>query len=69
MAKAVGREATAGFSSSHADRVELMGDGTGTVVIDGKMQDDATVKRCKVMVQLAQLIAGRDPEMKAKYGF
>jgi malyl-CoA/(S)-citramalyl-CoA lyase len=49
--------------------IELMGDGTGTVMIDGKMQDDATVKQCKVMVQLAQLIAGRDPEMKAKYGF
>jgi malyl-CoA/(S)-citramalyl-CoA lyase len=49
--------------------IELMGDGTGTVMIDGKMQDDATVKQCKVMVQLAQLIAGRDPDMKAKYGF
>jgi malyl-CoA/(S)-citramalyl-CoA lyase len=49
--------------------IEMMGDGTGTVMIDGKMQDDATVKQCKVMLQLAQLIAGRDPEMKAKYGF
>ncbi|HEX4338458.1 MAG TPA: CoA ester lyase [Polyangiaceae bacterium] len=49
--------------------IELMGDGTGTVMIDGKMQDDATVKQCKVMVNLAHLIAERDPEMKAKYGF
>ncbi len=49
--------------------IELMGDGTGTVMIDGKMQDDATVKQCKVMVNLAHLIAERDPDMKAKYGF
>jgi malyl-CoA/(S)-citramalyl-CoA lyase len=49
--------------------IDLMGDGTGTVMIDGKMQDDATVKQCKVMVSLAKLIAERDPDMKAKYGF
>ncbi len=46
-----------------------MGDGTGTVMIDGKMQDDATVKQCKVMVGLAKLIARRDPEMREAYGF
>jgi len=44
-------------------------DGAGATMIDGKMQDDATVKQCKVMVSLAKLIAERDPEMKAKYGF
>ncbi len=44
-------------------------DGAGATMIDGKMQDDATVKQCKVMVALAELIATRDPEMKAKYGF
>jgi malyl-CoA/(S)-citramalyl-CoA lyase len=44
-------------------------DGAGATMIDGKMQDDATVKQCKVMVNLAQLIAEKDPEMKAKYGF
>jgi len=49
--------------------IDMMGDGTGTVMIDGKMQDDATVKQCKVMVALAKLIAEKDPEMKAKYGF
>jgi malyl-CoA/(S)-citramalyl-CoA lyase len=49
--------------------IDLMGDGTGTVMIDGKMQDDASVKQCKVMVSLAKLIAERDPDMKAKYGF
>ena len=46
-----------------------MGDGTGTIMIEGKMQDDATVKQCKVMVELARLIAERDPEMRSKYGF
>jgi malyl-CoA/(S)-citramalyl-CoA lyase len=33
------------------------------------MQDDATVKQCRVMVGLAKLIAKRDPEMAAAYGF
>jgi malyl-CoA/(S)-citramalyl-CoA lyase len=46
-----------------------MGDGSGTVMIDGKMQDDATVKQCRVMVALARLIARRDPEMRERYGF
>ena len=49
--------------------IEAMGDGTGTVMLEGKMQDDATVKQCKVMVALAKLIAERDPEMKLAYGF
>ena len=47
--------------------IDAMPDGTGAVMIDGKMQDDATVKQCKVMVNLAELIASKDPEMKAKY--
>jgi len=46
-----------------------MGDGTGAVMIDGKMQDDATVKQCKVMVECARLMAGRDPELRKAYGF
>jgi malyl-CoA/(S)-citramalyl-CoA lyase len=49
--------------------IEEMGDGSGTVMIDGKMQDDATVKQCKVMVALAKLIAKRDDEMREAYGF
>ncbi len=49
--------------------IEEMGDGSGTVMIDGKMQDDATVKQCRVMVALARLIAERDPEMARNYGF
>jgi hypothetical protein len=31
-----------------------MGDGTGAVMIDGKMEDDASVKQCHVMVELAR---------------
>lgn len=49
--------------------VEAMGDGSGTAMIDGKMQDDATVKQCKVMIDLAQLLAEGDPELKAAYEF
>jgi len=47
--------------------IEEMGDGTGTVMIDGKMQDDATVKQCKVVVELAKALAARDPELAASY--
>jgi len=46
-----------------------MGDGTGAVMLDGKMQDDASVKQCKVMVAYAKMIAGRDPEYAKLYGF
>jgi malyl-CoA/(S)-citramalyl-CoA lyase len=48
--------------------IEAMGDGTGAVMLDGKMQDDATVKQCKVMVGLARLLAERDPELRQAYG-
>jgi malyl-CoA/(S)-citramalyl-CoA lyase len=47
--------------------IEAMGDGTGAVMIDGKMQDDATVKQCRVVVQLAQLLADKDPELRKLY--
>ena len=46
-----------------------MGDGTGAVMIDGKMQDDATVKQCRVMVALARMLAENDPELRSAYGF
>ncbi|HEY6557617.1 MAG TPA: CoA ester lyase [Polyangiaceae bacterium] len=48
--------------------LDAMGDGTGAVMIDGKMQDDATVKQCRVMLNYAKLIAERDPDMKQAYG-
>jgi malyl-CoA/(S)-citramalyl-CoA lyase len=49
--------------------VEAMPDGTGAVMIDGKMQDDATWKQAKVILDLAKLVASKDPERKALYGF
>ncbi len=49
--------------------LEAMPDGTGAVMIDGKMQDDATWKQAKVIVDLARLVAQKDPERAAAYGF
>ena len=49
--------------------IDEMGDGTGTVMIDGKMQDDATVKQCRVVVDLATRLAERDADLKQQYGF
>jgi malyl-CoA/(S)-citramalyl-CoA lyase len=48
--------------------VEAMPDGSGAAMIDGKMQDDATWKQAKVILDLARLVASRDPERKALYG-
>src|SRR5712675_2055816 len=48
--------------------IEAMPDGTGAVMIDGKMQDDATWKQAKVVVDLARLVAAKDPEMATGYG-
>ncbi|MDD9965790.1 MAG: CoA ester lyase [Myxococcales bacterium] len=49
--------------------MDAMGDGTGAVMIDGKMQDDATYKQCKVMVELARMLAEKDSDLKEAYGF
>jgi malyl-CoA/(S)-citramalyl-CoA lyase len=48
--------------------VEAMPDGAGAVMIDGKMQDDATWKQAKVLLDLAKLVATKDPAMAARYG-
>lgn len=45
-----------------------MPDGAGVTTIDGKMQDDATWKQAKVLVDLARLVASRDPALKDAYG-
>ena len=45
-----------------------MPNGSGAVMIDGKMQDDATWKQAKVLVDLAKLVAQKDPEMGKRYG-
>jgi malyl-CoA/(S)-citramalyl-CoA lyase len=49
--------------------IEAIPDGRGVHMIDGKMQDDATWKQCRVMVNLAKLLAAKDPELKQLYGF
>lgn len=47
--------------------IAAMGDGTGAVMMDGKMQDDATVKQCRVVIDLARTLAARDPKLAALY--
>jgi malyl-CoA/(S)-citramalyl-CoA lyase len=47
--------------------IEAIPDGRGVHMIDGKMQDDATWKQCKVMVELAEMLAAKDPELAAAY--
>jgi len=49
--------------------IEAIPDGRGVHMIDGKMQDDATWKQCKVMVNLAEMLAHKDPELAEAYGF
>ncbi|HIJ64124.1 MAG TPA: CoA ester lyase [Rhodospirillaceae bacterium] len=49
--------------------LDAMPDGSGAVMIDGKMQDDATWKQAKVIVDLARRVAARDPARAAAYGF
>jgi malyl-CoA/(S)-citramalyl-CoA lyase len=41
--------------------LEAMPDGSGAVMIDGKMQDDATWRQAKVMVDRARIVAAKDP--------
>jgi malyl-CoA/(S)-citramalyl-CoA lyase len=54
----------------HARRViEAMGDGTGALMLDGRMEDDASVKQCQVVLRLAEQLAERDPELAERYGF
>jgi len=47
--------------------LEAIPDGRGVHMIDGKMQDDATWKQCKVMVTLAEMLARKDPELAQAY--
>jgi malyl-CoA/(S)-citramalyl-CoA lyase len=47
--------------------IESIPDGAGVHMIDGKMQDDATWKQSKVMVDLAELLAKKDPELAEAY--
>ena len=55
---------------THAQAViDAMGDGTGALMLDGKMEDDASVKQCRVMVELAHALAERDPDLAELYGY
>jgi malyl-CoA/(S)-citramalyl-CoA lyase len=48
--------------------LDAMPDGSGAVMIDGKMQDDATWKQAKVVFDLAKLVAAKDPDLAVRYG-
>ncbi|WP_370893668.1 CoA ester lyase [Janibacter sp. GXQ6167] len=53
---------------AHARRVkEAMGDGTGAVMLDGKMEDDASLKQCLVILELAERLSANDPELAELY--
>jgi malyl-CoA/(S)-citramalyl-CoA lyase len=53
---------------AHARRVkEAMGDGTGAVMLDGKMEDDASLKQCLVILELADRLSASDPELAELY--
>jgi malyl-CoA/(S)-citramalyl-CoA lyase len=47
--------------------IEAIPGGAGVHMIDGKMQDDATWKQCRVMVDLAEMLARKDPELAEAY--
>jgi malyl-CoA/(S)-citramalyl-CoA lyase len=49
--------------------IEAIPDGRGVHMIEGKMQDDATWKQCRVIVDLAEMLARKDPELARAYGF
>ena len=50
---------------AHARRViEAMGDGTGAVMLDGKMEDDASLKQCQVIVELAEQLSADRPRAR-----
>jgi malyl-CoA/(S)-citramalyl-CoA lyase len=47
--------------------VAAMGDGTGVVMLNGKMEDDASVKQCRVRLELAEQLAEIDPDRARAY--
>ena len=53
---------------AHARRVAAaMGDGTGAVMLDGRMEDDASLKQCLVLLELAEQLGVLDPELAELY--
>ena len=58
----------ASLSRVPAKRIlKVNSDGTGAVMIDGKMQDDATFRQAKVIVDLAKLVAAKDRSRAGLY--
>lgn len=49
--------------------VEAMPEGGGVAMLDGKMQDDATWKQAKGILDLARQVAAKDPEWASLYRF
>jgi malyl-CoA/(S)-citramalyl-CoA lyase len=49
--------------------IEAIPDGKGVHMIDGKMQDDASWKQAKVLVELAEQLAENDDDLREAYGF
>ena len=47
--------------------IKAMGDGTGAVKVDGKMQDEATVKQANVILELAKKIKKKDPKQSKSF--
>ena len=48
--------------------IEAIPGGRGVTMLDGKMQDDATWKQSKVLVDLATMLAEKDAELRELYG-
>jgi malyl-CoA/(S)-citramalyl-CoA lyase len=47
--------------------IEAVPDGSGAAMVDGKMQDDATWKQAKVLIDLARLVVAKDPDLGQQY--
>lgn len=53
---------------AHAREVrDAMPSGGGAVMIDGKMEDDASYKQCMVILELAGRLSANDPELAKLY--
>ena len=53
---------------AHAREVrDAMPSGGGAVMIDGKMEDDASYKQCMVILELAERLSANDPELAKLY--
>ena len=55
---------------AYAKRIlEAVPEGSGAAMVDGKMQDDATWKQARVLMDLARLVVAKDPELGQQYRF